>query len=70
VRREYRCTRTADRPGCGKLHIDALPAELAVDEAMRARLGDPRRPTKVAAYLCKVVERRAGSPPGLRHTGG
>jgi hypothetical protein len=57
-RREYRCRRTADRPGCGKTHIDALPDELAVDEAMRARLGDPRRAAKMAAHLSKVSERR------------
>jgi hypothetical protein len=57
-RREYRCARTAEYPGCGKLHIDARPAELAVDEAMRTRLGDPRRAAKMAAHLSKVSERR------------
>jgi DNA invertase Pin-like site-specific DNA recombinase len=59
VRREYRCRRSADYPGCGKLHIDAVPAELAVDEAMRARLGDPRRAARMAAHLSKVSERRS-----------
>jgi site-specific DNA recombinase len=59
IRREYRCMRSPDYQGCGKLHIDALAAELAVDEAMRARLGDPRRAAKMAAHLSKVSERRA-----------
>jgi hypothetical protein len=60
ARREYRCLRNADKPhACGKNHIDALPAERAVDEAMRARLGDPRRAAKMAAHLVRISERRA-----------
>jgi branched-subunit amino acid aminotransferase/4-amino-4-deoxychorismate lyase len=59
-RREYRCLRNADKPqACGKNHIDALHAEQAVDEAMRARLGDPRRAARMAAHLARVSERRA-----------
>lgn len=56
---EYRCFRSADRPGCGKIHIDGLSADLAVDEAMRARLGDPRRASRMAAHLAKVSDKRA-----------
>ena len=57
-RHEYRCVRNADRQGCGTNHIDALPVEQAVDEAMRARLGDPRRAAKMASHLAKVDTRR------------
>jgi hypothetical protein len=58
ARREYRCLRAADRPGCGKIHIEALAAEQAVDEAMRARLGDPRRAAKMAVHLAKISDKR------------
>jgi hypothetical protein len=58
-RREYRCMRLPSRPGCGRLMIDARVAEQAVDEAMRTRLGDPRRTAKLAAHLAKVDQQRA-----------
>jgi len=58
-RHEYRCLRNADRNGCGANHIDALPVELAVDEAMRTRLGDTRRAAKMASHLAKIDARRA-----------
>ena len=59
IRREYRCLKQADRAGCGGIHIDARTAEEAVDEAMRTRLGDPRRAAKMAAHLTKMSEQRA-----------
>jgi DNA invertase Pin-like site-specific DNA recombinase len=58
VRREYRCLRNADRQGCGKIHIEAQPTEQAVAEAMRTRLGDPRRAAKMASHLAKVDQQR------------
>jgi site-specific DNA recombinase len=57
-RREYRCYRTADHPGCGRNHIDARVAEQAVDVAMRARLGDPRRAARIAEHLSQVSQQR------------
>jgi site-specific DNA recombinase len=57
-RREYRCPRTADRPGCGRNHIDARVAEEAVDEAMRTRLGDPRRAAQIVEHLSRVSDER------------
>jgi hypothetical protein len=57
-RSEYRCHRSADHRGCGKIHIDARSAEQAVDEAMRTRLGDPRRASRMAAHLAKVSDKR------------
>ena len=68
-RREYRCRPVADRDGCMVNHIDAQPAEFAVDEAMRARLGDPRRAAKVAAYLSKLSKRRADIEAELARLG-
>jgi len=38
-KREYRCRRTADKPGCGLVHIDGKAAEAAVAEAVKTRLG-------------------------------
>jgi DNA invertase Pin-like site-specific DNA recombinase len=59
VRREYRCRRTADRQGCGLTHIDAVVAETAVAEAVKARLGDPRSAERIAKRLAKAREQRA-----------
>jgi site-specific DNA recombinase len=58
-RREYRCIRSADHAGCGRNHIDARAAEQAVDEAMRTRLGDPRRAARMAEHLSRVDAERA-----------
>ena len=58
VRREYRCRRTADRQGCGLTHIDAVVAETAVAEAVKARLGDPRSAERIAKRLAKAREQR------------
>lgn len=58
-RREYRCRRSVDYPGCGRNHMDALAAESAVAEAVKARLGDPRRAERVAARLALVRAERA-----------
>ena len=53
VRREYRCRRAADdnRAGCGRNLIDARVAEQAVAEAVKQRLGDPRRADRIARRL-------------------
>jgi DNA invertase Pin-like site-specific DNA recombinase len=58
-RREYRCRSMADAGGCGRNFIDALLAETAVGEAVKTRLGDPRRAERIAARLAVVREDRA-----------
>lgn len=63
-RREYRCRWAAGTPGqdrrrgCAKVGIDAVIAELAVAEATKRRLGDPRRAERIAAHLSTVREER------------
>ena len=47
-------------PGCGNNAIRATVAEEAVFEAMRARLGDPRRAEAMAAHLTAVDQTRGG----------
>jgi site-specific DNA recombinase len=58
-RREYRCRSHADGGGCGRNFIDALLAETAVLEAVKTRLGDPRRAERIAARLAVVQQDRA-----------
>ena len=58
-RREYRCRSYADAGGCGRNFIDALLAETAVAEAVKTRLGDPRRAERIAARLAVVKQDRA-----------
>jgi site-specific DNA recombinase len=58
-RREYRCRSMADSGGCGRNFIDALLAETAVAEAVKTRLGDPRRAERIAARLAVAREDRA-----------
>jgi len=58
-RREYRCRKDASHFGCGHNVIDAVAAEAVVAEAVRARLGDPRRAARIAARLARVREQRA-----------
>ena len=60
VRREYRCRKDASHFGCGHNVIDAVAAEVIVAEAVRARLGDPRRADRIAARLAQVREQRVG----------
>jgi DNA invertase Pin-like site-specific DNA recombinase len=60
VRREYRCRKDASHFGCGHNVIDAAAAEAIVAEAVKARLGDPRRADRIAARLAQVREQRAG----------
>ena len=60
VRREYRCRKDASHFGCGHNVIDAVAAEAIVAEAVKARLGDPRRADRIAARLTQVREQRAG----------
>jgi len=59
VRREYRCRKDTSHFGCGHNVIDAVAAEAIVAEAVKARLGDPRRAGRIAARLAKVREQRA-----------
>ena len=59
VRREYRCRKDASHFGCGHNTIDAVAAEAIVAEAVKARLGDPRRADRIAARLTQVREQRA-----------
>jgi site-specific DNA recombinase len=59
VRREYRCRKDASHFGCGHNVIDAFVAEAIVAEAVKARLGDPRRADRIAARLAQVREQRA-----------
>src|SRR5215207_5669804 len=58
-RREYRCRRDPGYAGCGRNHIDARVAEAAVAEAVKTRLGDPRRAERIAARLAQVRDERA-----------
>jgi site-specific DNA recombinase len=58
-RREYRCRRSVRNGGCGKNYIDAWTAEQMVAEAVKARLGDPRRADRIAARLAVVTGDRA-----------
>lgn len=58
-RREYRCRRSVRNGGCGKNYIDAYTAEQMVAEAVKARLGDPRRADRIAARLQIVTGQRA-----------
>jgi hypothetical protein len=62
-RREYRCRARTDWPaelrGCGRNGIDARVAEEAVNEAMIARLSDPRRAERVAAHMAHVRAQRS-----------
>jgi hypothetical protein len=61
VRREYRCRRSTDdnRAGCGRNLIDARIAEQAVAEAVKQRLGDPRRADRIAKRLAATRTDRA-----------
>jgi hypothetical protein len=45
--------------GCGRNNIDARAAEEAVHAPMVARLSDPRRAERVAAYLAQVRAERS-----------
>jgi len=58
ARREYRCRKDASHFGCGHNVIDAVAAETIVAEAVKARLGDPRRADRIAARLAQVREQR------------
>jgi hypothetical protein len=60
VRREYRCRKDSSHFGCGHNVIDAVAAEAIVAEAVKARLGDPRRVGRIAARLAQVREQRIG----------
>ncbi len=51
MRREYRCRKDASHFGCGHNVIHAVAAEAIVAEAVKARLGDPRRADRIAARL-------------------
>jgi len=61
VRRFYRCRRASDdnHTGCGRNLIDARVAEQAVAEAVKQRLGDPRRADRIAKRLAAVRTDRA-----------
>jgi len=59
VRREYRCRKDSSHFGCGHNVIDAVAAEAIVAEAVKARLGDPRRAGRIAARLAAVRDQRA-----------
>jgi DNA invertase Pin-like site-specific DNA recombinase len=59
ARREYRCRKDANYFGCGRNVIDAVAAEAIVAEAVKARLGDPRRADRIVARLAQVREQRA-----------
>jgi S-DNA-T family DNA segregation ATPase FtsK/SpoIIIE len=59
ARREYRCRTSADSPrACGRNLIDFRIAEEAVGEAVKARLGDPRRADRIARHLAAVRAER------------
>jgi site-specific DNA recombinase len=59
VRREYRCRKDSDHDGCGNNHIDARLVEGLLAEAVKTRLGDPRRAERVAAKLQQNQATRA-----------
>lgn len=53
--REYTCRRNADSPGgCGRNVIEAQYAEDAVTDAVKRRLGDPRRAERMARHLASA----------------
>jgi site-specific DNA recombinase len=59
VCREYRCRTSSDWPqGCARNLIDFRIAEEAVGEAVKARLGDPRRADRIARHLASVRAER------------
>jgi len=65
-RRHYRCRWQGDASvadpgsrGCGHNGIDARVIEAAVAEAVKIRLGDPRRAERVAKRLAQVSAQRA-----------
>jgi site-specific DNA recombinase len=57
--RNVRCRKDANHFGCGKNSIDAAAAEAIVAEAVKRRLGDPRRADRLAARLAVVRDERA-----------
>lgn len=61
VRREYLCRRSTNdnQASCGRNLIDARIAEQAVAEAVKQRLGDPRRADRIAKRLAAARGDRA-----------
>ncbi len=57
--RNVRCRKDANHFGCGKNSIDARAAEAMVAEAVKRRLGDPRRADRLAARLATARDERA-----------
>jgi hypothetical protein len=57
--RNVRCRKDVNHFGCGKNSIDAAAAEAIVVEAVKRRLGDPRRADRLAARLATVRDERA-----------
>jgi DNA invertase Pin-like site-specific DNA recombinase len=57
--RNVRCRKDANHFGCGRNSIDAAVAEAIVSEAVKRRLGDPRRADRLAARLAVVRDERA-----------
>jgi DNA invertase Pin-like site-specific DNA recombinase len=58
--REYRCRKNADTPnGCGRNVIEAQYAEDAIADAVKKRLGDPRRAERMAQHLAHARATRA-----------
>lgn len=56
---QYRCQKTVNRPkACGRNTIDARVAEAFIGDAIKARLGDPRRAERVARHLARVRDER------------
>jgi hypothetical protein len=66
-RREYRCPRGPGRAGCGRNAVDARAAEKAVGEAVKTRLGDPRRAERIAARVSSATRRRTEITRELAH---
>jgi site-specific DNA recombinase len=56
--RDVRCRKDPNHFGCGKNSIDAAAAEAVVAEAVKRRLGDPRRADRLAARLAVVRDER------------
>ena len=52
--REYRCRKFHEAKGCGRNFIDALTAERIVAEAVKTRLGDPRRAERISQRLAEL----------------